>query len=94
MTNDSLADFWLWYESASRTERQQYEPPNDFGRERYPEANWPEWTLSDESQTQLRAWPRGLDDPGGRALTGADRPSLAQRLAEYQHAYSRWLQRE
>ena len=90
----SLADFWQWYESASAPERQEYQPLNDFGRERYPEPNWPEWAVSAQSAVPLRAWPRGIDDPGDRALSGVDRPTLGQRIAEYQHAYHRWLQRQ
>lgn len=91
----NLADFWQWYESASQGERQGYQPRDDFGRERCPEPNWPQWTLSDdESAPLLRAWPRGIDDPGDRALTGTDRATLGQRIAEFQLAYHEWQQRQ
>jgi hypothetical protein len=91
----NLADFWQWYERLSSAERLEYQPLTDFGRERYPEPNWPEWTLNDdESAGIVRAWPRGIHDPGDRALTGTDRATLAQRVAEYQLAYHEWQQRQ
>jgi hypothetical protein len=94
MTNNSLADFWQWYESASEAERHEYQPVSDFGRERYPEPDWHQWVLNGKPAALLRAWPHGIDDPGDRALTGTDRPTLGQRIAEYQLAYAKWLQRQ